>query len=172
MRATILAAIAASAIAVSAQATTFKFSYSVPASGGSTGFSVDAMGKITATATGAGNEFLVTGISGTWNGVAITSLLAPNSFGGNDNLIYTADPKLTDNGLAFTVNGAGDQGDGRVNVYYTPGSGYSEFSPNVDYTSTFNLTEVVATPEAASFGVLGLGVASLVLARRRRAVTN
>jgi hypothetical protein len=139
----------------------FAFSYSMDGQG-STPMAVSAQGNLTTLQLDP-NSYLVTGISGSWNGGAISSLLAPGAFAGNDNLVFGADPHVTSNGLSFAVSGVGDDGSGNVNVFDV--GSYTEFSDNVGFSPDFNLTEL---PEPASFTLLCIGVPfGLALARRR-----
>lgn len=119
---------------------------------------VSASGVLTASPTATADEFLVTAISGTRNGQMITGLLAPNTYGGNDNLIFTTNPHLDGNGASYAVAVSGVAYE-KVNVYnnnlfFTPnphldGNGLSytvagsgdahgkvnvNFFPNIGYT--------------------------------------
>jgi hypothetical protein len=113
------------------------FFYSIP-SDSSHSMAVSAFGTLTTTGLLNG-AYTVTGISGTWNGYTITGLLPPGSYGDNDNLLFPAGPHLDDSGITFQVNAPGDDGSGDVNVYYD-GSGYTEYSDDVGYTQSFNVT--------------------------------
>jgi hypothetical protein len=144
----------------------FNFAYSIPGSP-ATPMAVSASGILTAFNITA-NSYLVRGISGTWNGAAILDLLSPQAFGGNDNLLFTADPHLTGNGLGFTVNDLGDDGSGNVNVFFL--GSYTENSVDVGGTPTFSLSRNVqtsATPEPASVVLLCVGIPVFLLVRRR-----
>ena len=97
-----------------------------------------------------GGSYTVTGVWGTWNGVAITGIAAPGGFGSNDNLLFPSAPLVDSNGLGFTVNGAGDDGAGDVNLYYT-GTGYTENSGDVGVGSDFSITPATPTPVFFNF---------------------
>ena len=129
----------------------FSFNYSIPGVG-LTPMDVSASGVLTAFNTDA-NSYLVSDISGIWNGAAILSLLSPGTFGGNDNLLFGSAPYLTSNGISFAVNGVGDDGLGNVNLCYL--GAYTEFSDNVGYTPNLNISQV---PEPASVTLLGVGI--------------
>jgi hypothetical protein len=77
-------------------ALTWNWSYS---GGGSIG------GSGTFTTTDGPEPFTITGITGTVEGSTITSLLPPDSLGGNDNLLSTSQPQLTFSGVSFEANG-------------------------------------------------------------------
>jgi len=140
----------------------FGFGYSIPATDWAP-MAVSAEGVLTALHTDA-QIYQVSGISGTWNGVAILSLLAPGTFGMNDNILYGSDPYLSAYGLSFQVNGAGDDGAGNVNVMYA--GGYTEYSESVDYTQTFNLVQL--TPEPSVWWLVSTALVPIVLIGRRR----
>ena len=145
----------------------FKFDYSIPGAG-ATPMNVSASGILTAFNTDA-NSYLVSGISGSWNGASILSLLAPGTYVGNDNVLFGANPHLTENGLSFAVSGVGDDGTGNVNVYYSSTGAYTEFSENVGFTQDFNLSQTLSqTPEPASVTLMFTGIPVVLFLARRR----
>jgi hypothetical protein len=164
----VLLAVLALAAAVPAQADQlFAFSYSLPGTG-PTPMAVSASGLF-ATTDLAGGSYTITGVSGTWNGVAITGIIAPNGFDGNDNLLFATAPHLTFDGLSFTVNGPGDLGTGEVNVFFVTGFGYTEISPNVGFGQDFNISLVQAPiPEPASVALLCTVILVVLFLARRR----
>ena len=111
---------------------------------------------------------MVDSITGIWDGIAITGILAVNTYpnGGNDNLL-----PITNAGLAFNLASAMSGGSTSVDVnnygYQSPhayqGSGGVDFG-----CGTFSTTSPSAVPEPASMAVLGAGVAGLLTASRRR----
>jgi hypothetical protein len=146
---TALVAVLALAVAAPAQASQlFAFNYSLPGTG-TTPLPVSASGFLATTDLSAGS-YAVTGVWGTWNGEAITGVAAPGGFGGNDNLLFSSAPLLDGNGLGFTVNGAGDDGTGDVNLYYN-GTAYTENSFNVGTGSNFSITPATPTPVFFNF---------------------
>jgi hypothetical protein len=147
----------------------FNFSYSLPGFDLSpTPMPVSASGTLTAFQTGA-NTYLASAISGSWNGVSILSLLSPGTFGGNDNLLFTTGDHLSTNGLSYTVNGAGDDGTGNVNVFSVGGGLYTENSPDVGFGPDFNLSLQVPEPASAILSCAAIPVALFVLRRRSMA---
>ena len=77
----------------------FAFNYSLPGTG-LTPMAISASGFF-ATTDLSGGSYTVTGVWGTWNGVAITGIAAPGGFGSNDNLLFPAAPLVDSNGLGF-----------------------------------------------------------------------
>ena len=144
-------------------------------------------GTFTATATGVTNQYLITNMNGTINGLSVTSLLPVGTYPGtvapNDNLLYFPATIVSGggspasyfdlNGVSFTLTGGGDynlyfgedfQGDPFVyNLTYGPG-GDSD-----DFLDSFTLTDLSApTPEPASLLLFGTGAMGLVGVMRRR----
>jgi hypothetical protein len=158
--------------ALSAQAGSFDFSYSLPPGSGSTPFSVTASGTFTTSAFD-GTSYTITDITGTWNGFGITGLLAPGTFGGNDNLLFPSSPFLSVSGVAFTVAGPGDDEAGQVNLYFD-GESYTENTTNVGGTAVLAITprDTASVPEPNSFafaivGLLGVTCSLRVVSRSR-----
>jgi len=163
--------------APSAFADTFNWSYSAT-SGSDTGGS----GTFTATEVSPGVE-LITGITGTWDGVSISGLLAPGNYpsgsnngtccetpGNNNLLYYPGSPALDLAGLGFASNG------NWVNIFYGS-SGYEvltdvgEVPPgatvaNSTLTSVGNFS-IVSTPEPATLGLLAAGLLGLFYKKQR-----
>jgi len=143
-----------------ANSVSFDFSFS--------GAGISGTGVLTGTLV-SGNEFLVTSISGTQNGLSMT-LLAPGAFAQNNNDIFSSSPFLTLGGLAFMANGA------NYNVYFNPGTGsYFECSSvpclnGMGAPITFSLKPVSTTtvPEPGTLMLLGSGVLGLAGVARRK----
>src|ERR1700742_5244016 len=99
--ATLLAAGVLTAGAAQAAITAFDFDYSFPTDDTTdfpSGFTA-ASGVLTVVDQG-GGAYLITAISGQWNGEAITGLVPVGGYFFNDNLIFPdADPTLDENGF-------------------------------------------------------------------------
>ena len=118
-----------------------------------------------------GDSYLITGISGTWNGTAITALLVPGtccSTPPNDNLLLDASTQLDAEGFAFDPPGLTNENiyfdSFNTNSYsYTNGSFFfvgGTFSPVIASSSI---------PEPASLAIFTTGLIGLGILRRRRA---
>jgi PEP-CTERM motif len=165
------------AFGLNASAETFSFSMS--------GVSDSGGGTVTASTTGTPGEFLVTGISGTFDGSAISGVLAPGVYAPvfpilSDNLIYypSTTGEVDFNGLTFDTASGND-----VDLYYAylggpPVTGpfyllgESQGGGELDQLTSFTLTPTSPTPEPSSFLLLGSGLLSLAGMVRRRIRTN
>ena len=107
---------------------------------------------------------LITAITGTYNGQAITGLVAPGGFGANDNLLFVGQNPLLDGG-GFTFNGAfGDR-----NIFWN-GITYRDFG---QANITFSIREIAqGVPEPATWAMMLIGFGAMGVSLRRRRRTN
>lgn len=131
-------------------AVTFSVSYDI-------GGAPAASGQITATAFG-GGIYVAESISGTWNGIAIDSLLNPGDFYGDNFLFYPplgSVAHLTGDGLSFSAGGT------LVNVYYDGDYNQEDDQGGYELLGNFLLTPVGITPVSVlSFAYAGDGVSA------------
>lgn len=147
------------AVAIGASADTFNFAYS--------GAGVTAGGVITALPQG-GTEFLVTGITGFYNGEAITGIVACgtpattcNNYGFQwDNLLFTGEPHFDYYGLLYSTAGGN-----LVNVY-VDGTQYMNWDQSGGTAITSG--SISATPEPSTLLMLGSGIIGLAGVIRRK----
>jgi hypothetical protein len=136
---------------------------------------ISGSGSLTTQDVAVGGNYLVTAFSGTWGGVNIQSLLAPGTFGGNDNLLNPLNAvPFTYNGLSFTTASA-VQGFSTWNIFAQRGVPYSETLTNNEkwVDGNFVLTLSSAVPEPASWAMMigGLALAGIAMRRRKVAVS-
>ena len=157
------------ALCSSAHARLWTWSYS--------GDGVSASGEFTTTDTIYGGDYMITGITGERNGVAITGLQpSGTAIPGNepyavDNLVSLSSPQLTINGFGFSL------ADGTYSNPYYDGGYFDFHSVPVDPSSSTEPSIVFSatpapTPQAGQgftgFALLTLGVLALSLRRAVR----
>ena len=140
--------------------TTTTFAWSESAYGGS--------GTLTATFVG-GDEYSVTGISGTFDGYTISSLVSPFGYNGNDNeLFYPSSVLLDGGGISFVAGGI----DWQI-FYYN-----SEFGYQTIYTfeggqyQTPDEFSATPTPLPAALPLFATGIGAMGLLGWRRKRKN
>jgi hypothetical protein len=143
----------------SAYADSFTFSY--------TGSGITASGILQTDSLVSGS-YLITGLTGTRNGSAMT-LLAPNAFAANDNLIFQSEPRLDFAGFSYVAGGT------NYNVYYNTPPCCNGAVDYYETTVSGNLGQQIrfsmsAVPEASSLALLasGLGLIGFVGVMRFR----
>ena len=126
-----------------------------------------ASGTLTTDAFDSGTGgYAVTGISGSFDGTAITGL-APTGIGlydASDNLLLPGPGFLDYGGIGFTLGSGGPE------VLYAPEAGnffeYDQATGLIDDFGSFSAS--LAVPEPVSLGMFAAGLASLALLRRKR----
>jgi len=114
-----------------------------------------------------GTSYLITDMMGIWNGANITGLLAPGSYGSNDNLLFDDLPQLTFNGVSFGTNVVSSS---QVNLFW---SEYLKNYAGVETQrnirgGTFTATQVAPVPEPETYALMLAGLALVGAAARRR----
>ena len=163
MKPAALCGLAVVALANTALATTFAFSYDFPSSGPG-GYTDSGSGTLTTTYDPVNNDYLITAVTGStshWG--TILALTPPRGFGGNDNLLfYPAQPYLDSNGITFKVAGAGEDGLGEVNIFFNDPD-YSE-PPFELGAGPFTVSATTTTePSAPDVWVMLAGLAAWAL---------
>ena len=136
-----------------ATAANFKFSYS----GSNINGDVDASGVLTTDDYNAENDsYLITGITGTRNGVEIDSLLPPGSSSfedSNNNLLFSNSPQVDFCGFSYTAGGS------TYNLFSIAGSVYGEKSADgAIFPVTFSATPTAVPEPSSILGTLGVSV--------------
>ena len=147
-------------LATPASAATFLFSFAGSGQAGSGTLTTD---DITFASRGYTAQ-TITGVTGTYNGSAITGLM-PGLFGAN-NLYYVTGPSFLDgSGLGFRTT-AGNQ----VNLFYQDSAPSYRVNTLNPFTSAFvTAASTPAVPEPATWAMMIAGFGAVGVALRRRA---
>ena len=127
---------------------------------------ISTSGQFTASSTGVGT-YLITGVSGTTDGVTITGVLPPKSFAGNDNVLQEPGPVLDSFGVSYGLA----NGDA-INLYTFRGiDSATLYDPSagtfVTTAGTIHIT-ASAIPEPGTLAMFGTGVLGFAGMIRRR----
>ncbi len=151
-------------------ASTFNWTVNIPIIGGfSTGSGqLEAQDIVSTGFDGAYTGYLLTSITGTYAGQAITGLADLNTVGTNDNLINTSDKLLDYDGIAFTLAATPTGYDSNlINVWNTFSTGYTDNGQSGSSASGFTLTPS-AVPIPAAIWMFGSALVGLVGFGRRK----
>lgn len=161
------------------KADSYDWSYQGTLPAASSGLLNSGSGELTTT------DGVITELSGTFDGLAISTLLAPGAFAGNDNLLLppTAPWYLTQGGFSFldstgaefniyggvVLTGCTCGPDGCYDCTSSNIYGVTNFDSSIADTANFTVTLIATTPEPSIMSMLlpvALGFA-LFLARKR-----
>jgi hypothetical protein len=159
-------ALAATCLASPASAAQFLFNFD--------GTTVDVAGTLTTNdVPNISGGLLITNITGTVNGTAITSLLAPGAFAFNDNLLFPGrDPLLSTGGFSFAIGAT------PFNIFFSSAGGFTFFAEGFAERGSFAVTPVVtpppvgAIPEPGTWALMLMGFGFVGAAMRRRGVVR
>lgn len=175
--------LAGAAVSTQAQTSlTWDWTYQPIAFNGPASGTLTTQSTLSTNATSGAVGFLITGITGTWDGAfsgpnTITSLVAPSP--DNDDMLLSANTnlwQLSDYGVGFDIsNGqsvdifSGGNGTGPTYVDFTANCyvTYDEVGEGGTYANKFEATEVSPVPEPSTLALAGLGMAACLILRQR-----
>jgi hypothetical protein len=165
----------ATALAITPAAVADTFTYSFTSDG------VLASGTLTGTPAGGGAFDLTSGNvsitggpdagTGTLFGGSGSQMTSPSGYFYYDNVVYTSNPYIDNNGLLFLVNGSLLE----LNIFSNGGAPDSwQFYDNTGFNvyGNFTLTDISATPEPSSLLLLGTGLLGLAFVAFRKAKSS
>jgi hypothetical protein len=118
-------------------------------------------GSGTLTTDGVGNPQTIETFTGTWNGAAITGLLATGNIGGNDNLLAASPPQMDGSGVSFSTSS--DQ----FNIFRADNVDYGAFGFNGLFDNGTGRFSATPVPEPATDIILFALAPLFIMARRR-----
>jgi hypothetical protein len=153
--------------------TIFNFSFTGNSSAyGTPGNEFSGVGQFDTTATKTAGEYKIVGITGTVDGLAITSLVAPNGHYDNDNLLdYTSgesSASVDADGVSFVLGGS-EYGYFFLDTDLPPaGDRELIFLTGEDSPISITPATISAVPEPGSLALLGTGALALFGTLKRR----